>query len=202
MYYNGDLRGSFLPDLRTTHFNYGGGLDFHLNNSFFLTYRYTKGSISGNDGFALSEGRRVRGLAFESPVREHSLKLGADLFNVGRKGNIRTVGYAGLGWTKFQPSQQVEGPYSLNQFSIPFGIGLNYDINRFFSLYGEITYHEMFTDYLDDVSERGNPNLGDSYVDSLIGLRIKLGKPTSGAGGLFRKKVRYGELGCPTFSGI
>ena len=45
MYHNGDLRESPLPDPRTTHLTYGGGLNYHFNNSLFISYRYAKGKI-------------------------------------------------------------------------------------------------------------------------------------------------------------
>ena len=49
-------------------------------------------------------------------------------------------------------------PYRKTQISIPLGLGVNYKINRQFSLGYEIGWRKTFTDYLDDVS--GN------YADS------------------------------------
>lgn len=43
-------------------------------------------------------------------------------------------------------------PYSLLQFSIPFGIGARFRINEVFDLWADIGFRYTFTDYLDDVS--------------------------------------------------
>lgn len=45
-----------------------------------------------------------------------------------------------------------EGTYSLWQFSIPFGGGVRYKLNKSFDLGLEIGWRKTFTDYLDDVS--------------------------------------------------
>ncbi|GAB2948775.1 DUF6089 family protein [Hymenobacter coalescens] len=45
-----------------------------------------------------------------------------------------------------------DGAYSLWQFSIPFGGGLRYKLNKSFDLGVEIGWRKTFTDYLDDVS--------------------------------------------------
>ena len=43
-------------------------------------------------------------------------------------------------------------PYSNWQFAIPFGAGVRYRLNRYLDLSFEFSYHQTFTDYLDDVS--------------------------------------------------
>lgn len=45
-----------------------------------------------------------------------------------------------------------DGAYSLWQFSIPFGGGVRYKLNKSFDLGLEIGWRKTFTDYLDDVS--------------------------------------------------
>jgi hypothetical protein len=43
-------------------------------------------------------------------------------------------------------------PYSLLQFSIPFGVGARFRINEVFDLWADVGFRYTFTDYLDDVS--------------------------------------------------
>lgn len=45
-----------------------------------------------------------------------------------------------------------QAPYALTQFQLPFGAGLNYILNRGFSIALDATFRKTFTDYLDDVS--------------------------------------------------
>ena len=45
-----------------------------------------------------------------------------------------------------------QAPYSLTQFQVPLGVGLNYIMTKEFSLALDITFRKTFTDYLDDVS--------------------------------------------------
>lgn len=52
---------------------------------------------------------------------------------------------------QYLPESGVE-PYSNWQFAIPFGAGVRYRLNRYFDLSFEFSYHQTFTDYLDDVS--------------------------------------------------
>ena len=199
MYYNGDLRESPLPDPRTTHLTYGGGgLNYHFNNSLFISYRYAKGKISGNDSYALSAGKQDRGLSFEAPVQEHSIRIGVDLFKLKRT-NLNLFAFAGVGYAKITPSSSVEGPGVLREITIPLGLGLDYELNKFFDLYAEGTFHETFTDYLDDVSERGNAKLGDNFIDLTVGIRIKFGRPSINTKPLIGGYPDYLGYGCPGF---
>ncbi|MFM8741567.1 MAG: DUF6089 family protein [Cytophagales bacterium] len=43
-------------------------------------------------------------------------------------------------------------PYSLLQFSIPFGVGARFRINEVFDIWADVGFRYTFTDYLDDVS--------------------------------------------------
>lgn len=54
--------------------------------------------------------------------------------------------------TEGQLGSNGSGTYSLWQFSIPFGGGIRYKLNKEFDLGLEIGWRKTFTDYLDDVS--------------------------------------------------
>jgi hypothetical protein len=68
--------------------------------------------------------------------------------------------------TEGQVAAGGEGTYGLYQFSIPFGGGVRYRINRNFDASLEIGWRKTFTDYLDDVSK--------TYVDPSV-----LGSPAA-----------------------
>lgn len=183
MYYNGDLRATSLPDLRTSHLAYGGGINYQITNSIFVSYRYTSGSISGSDEYQPeSSGRRARGLSFESPVRDHSIRLGAYLKDLDRSQRLSLIGFAGIGLTRSTPTGNIDGMPNGRLITIPVGLSLEYRINSTFAIYAESTFHETFTDRLDGISESANPALGDSYVDVLVGIKIFFPKKGSGRG--------------------
>lgn len=67
----------------------------------------------------------------------------------------------GQGFSEF-PDRQV---YKLQQWSIPYGIGFNYELSQSLSLGLEVVGRKLFTDYLDDVSTSYiNPSLFDEYL--------------------------------------
>lgn len=77
----------------------------------------------------------------------------------GVTGNTAQFGNLNDGdWIALQPlgteGQRANGGsgYGLWQFSIPFGAGLRYKLNKSFDLSFEIGWRKTFTDYLDDVS--------------------------------------------------
>jgi hypothetical protein len=84
---------------------------------------------------------------------------------------------AGAGLLKYSPSSYYYGPvtdsiapqkegvkYPRWGVVIPVGLGLSVFINHRFSIIGEVNYRFTFTDYLDDVSKRGNPATKDGYT--------------------------------------
>ena len=55
--------------------------------------------------------------------------------------------------------------YKLNQFNIPLGAGVKYEINSYLNARFEIVYRKLFTDYLDDVSNTYiDPSLFNVYL--------------------------------------
>lgn len=62
--------------------------------------------------------------------------------------DLQPLGTEGQGLAAF-PERQ---PYKLNQFAVPFGIGVKYTLSEAFNIGVEIGARKLFTDYLDDVS--------------------------------------------------
>ncbi|MBC6991402.1 MULTISPECIES: DUF6089 family protein [Hymenobacter] len=86
---------------------------------------------------------------------------GVAVFHHNPKGLVGSDGPSSQGeYVALQPlgteGQRVAGgggTYNLTQFSIPFGGGVRYKINKQFDIALEIGWRKTFTDYLDDVSK-------------------------------------------------
>jgi hypothetical protein len=129
-----------------------------------------RGKIAGDDHTGRTN--TERSLKFESKITDISVTAEFNFFDytTGSRKNILTPYiFGGIGMVLFNPmadgvklkSIGTEGqnvgfdgrkPYSLVAFSIPFGIGFKYSLNRRFSVTGEWGLRKSFTDYLDDVS--------------------------------------------------
>ncbi len=59
---------------------------------------------------------------------------------------------------------------------IPVGAGAKYPISQKFSLFGEASYRLGFSDYIDGVSQAGNPRKKDHYYSITIGLTYRPGR--------------------------
>ncbi|WP_026135445.1 DUF6089 family protein [Nafulsella turpanensis] len=86
-------------------------------------------------------------------------------YNIGNaqpieENDLRYGGVSPGDWIALKPlgteGQYIENsgvePYSNWQFAIPLGAGVRYRLNRFVDISFELSYHQTFTDYLDDVS--------------------------------------------------
>ncbi|MFI5130446.1 MAG: DUF6089 family protein [Chitinophagales bacterium] len=68
--------------------------------------------------------------------------------DAGQKIYLKPLSTEGEGLAAF-PTQK---PYNLNQFALPFGIGVKYAINNNINIGFEFSQRKTFTDHLDDVS--------------------------------------------------
>jgi Outer membrane protein beta-barrel domain len=85
-------------------------------------------------------------------------------------------------WVDLQP-QGTEGqglnpvysfPYKLSGFALPLGLGVRYKYNSKIDLSFEITYHILFTDYIDDVSRiYPNPLLISNEITEALSNRSR-----------------------------
>lgn len=107
----------------------------------------------------------------------------------GQKGvNLATFCYVGLGVYHFNPKAKIDGnwvalqpigtegqnyidtrhPYYRVQMCIPIGLIAKYNLNKRWSISGEIGLRFLFTDYLDDVSTTyANPELVAAYDNTV-----------------------------------
>lgn len=165
----------------------GISLNYEISDRVMLRSGLTFGKVEGSDKVNGSEiQRQNRNLSFQSNITEFSLIGELTAFNLY---NMRWSPYAfgGIAVYRFNPYVIDSGlkiflqplgtegqglaeypnrrPYSLTQFSIPFGGGVKYNINDNIRIGFEIGFRRLFTDYLDDVST--------SYADEAVLLAAR-----------------------------
>lgn len=213
-YYLGDL----VPLTSAFSFSqYNPGLGIlvgkELNKTFDFHLKFTYGKISASDTEARSNDRKLRNLSFVSSIYDIGLiteiHLNTWLKGLDRYG-LRLYYSTGVSLFHFNPKAIYEGrlvalqplgtegqgskvlnsndKYSLTQISIPFGLGLQFDLSDEFELGFEVIPRWTFTDYLDDVS--------GAYVP-LADLSAQNGEL---AAALSNRKGEY--LGIPAIDGV
>lgn len=175
-YYQGDLAPlPIAASFAEGNASWALAAGYHINDIFSIYGRFTIGKLQADDANASSEGRKVRNLSFQSPLREYGIVTEVNL-NHWLKGldkyGINIYYTTGLSLFTFDPQaiyqgevyrlqplgtegQGIEGfpeRYSLTQLSIPMGLGLSFNISKRMKMGIEVSPRKTFTDYLDDVS--------------------------------------------------
>jgi len=179
-----------------------------------------RGEVRGDDQTGQTNSKR--NLRFQSKITDIAFTAEFNFFDYmtgSRKNLLTPYIFGGIGMVIFNPmadgvklkSIGTEGqnvgfdgrkPYNLAAFTIPFGVGFKYSMNRRLSLTGEWGMRKAFTDYIDDVSttyyldgstitdnpeellsdptrihlpmqERGNPTTNDWYNFTGVTLTYK-----------------------------
>ncbi len=181
--YQGDL-SERIYQTKHTHFSWGLGLLFELNEHMLIRGDFTYGRLSGSDADGLKN--RSRNLSFTSSVIEFSLGYEYLLLDLYRY-KFSPYVFAGAAVFKFSPytkdsngnlaslyelSTEGQGfyedrkKYKLTQFSIPFGGGVQWALSDNMRVGVVLGIRQTFTDYIDDVSK--------TYIDQDL-LRMKRG---------------------------
>lgn len=230
-YYIGDInpRGHFFESQPAV------GIFYRHSNHYRYAYRsgFNYGNITGNDARSKEADQKERNLNFRSKVYEVNAIAEFNFleYRIGNENHPFTMFvFAGLSGFYFDPQSNAgsgyeslrkyntEGQkksYSRIQMSIPFGVGLKFNIGERCGLGLEWGPRRTFTDYLDDVSGsypdlsgdpgkgytdrtlngsattgsmRGNPSTRDWYFFYGITLNIKLRElhPTCHGSGMKR----------------
>lgn len=149
-----------------------GGVIVKYNFGPYLSAKaaYTYGHITGADSLSGNQQFRDRNLSFSTGLSELSLvgELNFMSYVPSISKNIYTPFiYAGVGLVSYSPkatfNRQVydlreyttEGqsaPYGTSALSIPFGVGIKYNISGRLNLIADLGYRVARTDFLDDVS--------------------------------------------------
>ena len=168
--YQGDLSES-IYETRHTHFAWGVGLLYEMNDHMQLRWDFSYGKISGSD--ADGTHNRARNLSFSSNISEFSMGYEYNVLSLYNYDASPYV-FVGIAVYKFAPyakdqdgnlvalwelSTEGEGfykgrkKYKLTQFSIPFGGGVQWAISDNARIGFVLGIRQTFTDYLDDVSK-------------------------------------------------
>lgn len=166
--YMGDLNPN--NPLKVSGIAVGGFLKRNFNGYLSAKINYTYGRISAADSNSSSQQFRNRNLSFTTPLSELSLIFEFNFMHYipeAGKNKFTPYIYAGVAGLNFWPGTiyngrwyaldnfQTEGqkkPYSPYAFSIPYGVGIKYNILGKWTLAADIGYRQPNTDYLDDVS--------------------------------------------------
>lgn len=183
-YYTGDLNPSGHLNRFTRP---AGGFLYRMNFNprFSAKAIGSLGIIEADDAYSLNEAHRSRNLSFKSKIIEFAVEGEFNFlpFSTGAKKSavITPYVFAGIAVYHFSPQGHYQGrwynlqpigtegqgstfsgdkPYSLTQFSIPFGVGIKVNTAKSIGINFEWGLRKTFTDYLDDVSGK--------YVDPVL----------------------------------
>ncbi|MFT5820994.1 MAG: hypothetical protein ACI8ZM_002242 [Crocinitomix sp.] len=181
-YYIGDLNPS--KHFVYSKLAYGGIFRYNLSTRHSLRFNVTYGNIYGEDSKSSDPYRVDRNLSFKTQVLEFAFGVELDLFRYrinDMKYPISPYFFYQLAYTRINPKAELNGidyalqplategqgsgltgtknnRYKLNQFTVPLGIGLKFNLKKRIAISIEYGIRKTFTDYVDDVS-------GD-YLDS------------------------------------
>lgn len=178
MWYTGDLQENAWPHPRTIRWTANAGLHWQITKRWGLQLNYTIGEILADDQFATSDFRLNRDLRFQSFIHEIGLRGTFDILP-NDKWKVLPYITAGVGALYVEPQSggqalrpmNNEGAnYSAWTLGIPTGAGVKWQINCEWAIKAEALYHWTISDYLDDVSQRGNPKWDDGLWDINAGV--------------------------------
>lgn len=188
--YQGDIASSKAFSFHQTQAAGGIYARYHVNRHISLrgSLFYTK--LKGDDLNFVDEAawRADRGFNFTNPVYEISFTPEFYILgNTIQRKLFRPYIFAGIGAAFTNPKNNLvekdidavenePGYYPTSHFSFPMGLGINFDINDKFTLGVEASSHFPLTDYLDGVSESGNPDGNDWLAFGGLTLGYKFGK--------------------------
>lgn len=178
MWYAGDLQENAWPHAKTIRWTANAGLHWQITRRWGLQLNYTIGELMARDEYASAQFRQTRNLGFQTLIHEIGLRGTFDILP-NDKWKVLPYITAGVGALNFEPKDNgtllreaaAEGVnYSNWSLAIPTGVGVKWQINCEWALKGEVLYHWTITDYIDDVSLRGNEKWKDGMWDINVGV--------------------------------
>ncbi len=180
---------------------YGANVRYYFNPSIALRINYLGTSLSGDETRMDVNWRKERAFKYNNSLHELGAMLEWDFRAKKRfRDNIfhRTVspyvfGGAAMAFTKFDVDYNLKNERNpvisnilINKdiqdrkgtaVAIPLGAGLRFDVNRNISINIESCLRPTFSDFLDGISNTGNPELNDWYGTSMIGISYRILPP-------------------------
>lgn len=187
-YYLGDInpRMHFIP----SHPAFGAFFRFTPNYRYAFRVGFNYGSVSASDATSKEPDQLERNLNFRSKIYDgHAIaEFNFVEYRIGHQTHIFTMFiFGGLGFFHMNPQMSLSGnyidlpglktegqsrSYSKYQFSLPFGVGLKWNVTDRIGLGFEWGPRKTFTDYLDDVSGSyalNSLNVGSGIVGTMRG---------------------------------
>ena len=182
--YQGDFVVENYPFLKEAGVAVGLQGRYLINTNFALRGNALLSNIQGDDDNY--EQRRPRGYSFTGSVIEASAclewePLGAKRrpSSMGFRNIISPYAFFGIGVGLFDPevnfnlaqtggewvgtNEDINAEYGSATVVVPFGGGIKFDLSQFWVLSVEVGLRATFTDYLDGISQAGNPDKNDWY---------------------------------------
>ncbi len=174
---------------------FGAGLQYRYNEHFAFRGGLFYQKIAGTDVGSTNE---TRNLHFRSGNVEMKMDATYDIFPYNKMFRRRHVFspyvFAGLGLLYYNPKAEYNGEwhalrplntegaeYSYVTLTIPYGLGLRIKATPTIDLMGEIGYRQIFSDYLDDVSNtynEANYSLSEDDIGNILTDRREEYNPT------------------------
>ncbi len=176
--YDGDLNTNlFITNLTNTRLAYSTFVKFNFKDYFGFQFNFMRGKLYGDDSKSLLDWQITRNLNFHSTITEASFLLEIHLSQFLKKSyrvrKFHPYSFVGLGLFHFNPKtyyqgeeielqalgtegQGIEGypdKYKKHAYSIPFGLGFKYPLNKHVFLGLELSTRWTLTDYIDDISQ-------------------------------------------------
>lgn len=167
-------------DFRSTTLNFKAGYLYELNKWFNTSSFLTYGILKGNDAFTKEPFRQNRNLHFRSNYVSLESRMNVNVYQPKRKSNMHfsskkflsnVYAFSGVGVAFFNPKAKVDDQwvalqpigtegqgriperkkYTRSTLIIPFGVGVKYNVSKYWQIGLEATYFKTFSDYIDDV---------------------------------------------------
>lgn len=185
-------------DFRSTTLNLKAGYLYELNKWFSSSSFFTYGLLKGNDEFTQEPFRQNRNLHFRSNYVSLESRMNISLFQPKHKSYTQfstkkflssVYVFSGLGVTFFNPKAKVDDKwvalqpigtegqgriperkkYTRSTLIIPFGVGIKYNVSKYWQIGLEATYFKTFSDYIDDVGGAYcSPNLFQNSTEAYL----------------------------------
>ncbi|MAW64852.1 MAG: hypothetical protein CMD18_01515 [Flavobacteriales bacterium] len=187
-YYQGDLNSKVFPSAKVLNFSLKGGVGYHLNEKFGVLAHFAKSSLNASDLDVKNNAVKVaRGISFKSPLTEIGLNFKIrSVLSLDEK----YINYILLGanYFEFNPTllqeadpayipSPLENGYQTSGVNVPLGFGFGMWLKGNLRIVWETAVHLTYTDYIDGVSQNGNPVYKDAFVDSHVMLLYSFTEP-------------------------
>lgn len=190
--YQGDLSENDIFEIREFNPAFGGLLRYHFNEKWKVRGHVIYGKISGTDKNAKDPGLFDRGWSYESFIVELTFVCEYHPWGLPREDNAgffrkQWSPYIGVGggFLNYNPRVKTENPQdailfpeanrSTTAVSLPIVAGLRFDFNESYIATLEGGWRVTFNDYLDGVSNNGNPKKNDPFIFAGLSMTYYFG---------------------------